>query len=87
MTGNNINHPNDYLARVYAQTLLATLEDARLQEVPCDPPTDDEATQQTVGITFFSLLSGCKASASISVLGVSMLGMGMALMKKTKKDE
>ena len=25
MTGNNINHPNDYLSRVYAQTLLATL--------------------------------------------------------------
>ena len=26
MTGNNINHPNDYLARVYAQTLLATVQ-------------------------------------------------------------
>ena len=25
MTGNNINHPNDYLARVYAQTLLQTI--------------------------------------------------------------
>lgn len=27
MTGNNVNHPNDFLARVYAQTLLAVLED------------------------------------------------------------
>ena len=26
MTGNNINHPNDYLARVYAQVLLETLD-------------------------------------------------------------
>lgn len=25
MTGNNINHPNDFLARVYAQTLLALI--------------------------------------------------------------
>ena len=25
MTGNNINHPNDFLSRVYAQALLATL--------------------------------------------------------------
>ena len=25
MTGNNVNHPNDFLARLYAQTLLATL--------------------------------------------------------------
>jgi hypothetical protein len=28
MTGNNINHPNDYLARVYAQTLLTTVKKA-----------------------------------------------------------
>ena len=27
MTGNNINHPNDYLARVYAQVLLKTMKD------------------------------------------------------------
>jgi hypothetical protein len=25
MTGNNINHPNDYLIRVYAQVILKTL--------------------------------------------------------------
>ena len=29
MTGNNINHPNDYLARVYAQTLLQTIRTAQ----------------------------------------------------------
>ncbi|MBR2327801.1 MAG: SGNH/GDSL hydrolase family protein [Clostridia bacterium] len=27
MTGNNINHPNDFLARAYAQVLLKTLEE------------------------------------------------------------
>ena len=26
MTGNNVNHPNDYLIRVYAQIILATIE-------------------------------------------------------------
>jgi len=25
MTGNNVNHPNDYLARWYAQTMLGLL--------------------------------------------------------------
>ena len=25
MTGNNINHPNDFIARVYAQVVLRTL--------------------------------------------------------------
>ena len=25
MTGNHVNHPNDFLVRIYAQTLLATL--------------------------------------------------------------
>ena len=25
MTGNNVNHPNDFLARVYAQTILQTI--------------------------------------------------------------
>jgi hypothetical protein len=27
MTGNNINHPNDFLARAYAQTLLKTMSE------------------------------------------------------------
>lgn len=42
MTGNNINHANDYLARVYAQTLLKTLEisDYGMQEP--EPPTSEE---------------------------------------------
>ena len=26
MTGNNVNHPNDYLTRVYAQVLLETMK-------------------------------------------------------------
>mgnify|MGYP000203112808 FL=1 len=27
MTGNNVNHPNDFVARLYAQTLYATVVD------------------------------------------------------------
>ena len=25
MTGNHVNHPNDFMVRIYAQTLLGTL--------------------------------------------------------------
>jgi hypothetical protein len=25
MTGNNVNHPNDFLARMYAQTILEVM--------------------------------------------------------------
>ena len=25
MTGNNVNHPNDFMARVYAQTIIKTI--------------------------------------------------------------
>jgi hypothetical protein len=26
MTGNNVNHPNDFLARIYAQAILKVIE-------------------------------------------------------------
>ena len=46
MTGNNINHANDYLARVYAQTLLKTLEVSEYgqpePEVPDTPITSED---------------------------------------------
>ena len=46
MTGNNINHANDYLARVYAQTLLKTLEVSDYgqpePEVPDTPITSED---------------------------------------------
>ncbi len=46
MTGNNINHANDYLARVYAQTLLKSLEVSEYgqpePEVPDTPITSED---------------------------------------------
>lgn len=44
MTGNNVNHANDYLARIYAQTLLKTLEvsDYGKPEEPEKPNPDDD---------------------------------------------
>jgi|GEM_PF-671387 len=36
MTGNNVNHPNDFLIRCYAQTLLTTLEPSDIVESRAD---------------------------------------------------
>ena len=49
MTGNNINHANDYLGRIYAQTLLRTLEVSEYgQEDPIDEPSSSEIPQSSV---------------------------------------
>lgn len=47
MTGNNVNHANDYLARAYAQTLLKTLEisDYGVEE---EPPVTSESASDSV---------------------------------------
>ena len=47
MTGNNVNHPNDYLARVYAQTLFATLQDKAVipDEIPDE--TSEEISEES----------------------------------------
>ena len=42
MTGNNINHANDYLARVYAQTLLKTLEVSDYGTAEPEPPVSED---------------------------------------------
>jgi len=84
MTGNNVNHPNDYLVRVYAQTLLATLEEKVVQS-PCTMPSDDDSVDGQKG--GLSILSGCGAATSVVACGMSTLGMGFAMTKKTKKDD
>lgn len=45
MTGNNINHANDYLARVYAQTLLKTLEISDYGAEEPEPPENSETPE------------------------------------------
>ena len=41
MTGNNVNHANDYLARIYAQTAIKTLEEG---EIPTGDPNEDDSS-------------------------------------------
>lgn len=47
MTGNNINHPNDFLGRLYAQIVLRTLSDENPlpEESPEEPGTEDPGTE------------------------------------------
>ena len=41
MTGNNVNHANDYLARIYAQVAVKTLEEGN---IPPTEPNDDDSS-------------------------------------------
>ena len=60
MTGNNVNHANDYMSRVYAQTLLTTLA----EKTESDTKKSKENLLQ-------SLLSGCVGSVSVlSCVGI-----------------
>lgn len=36
MTGNNVNHPNDFLARFYAQAMVAALTPSKLDEIKAE---------------------------------------------------
>ena len=45
MTGNNVNHANDYMARIYAQTLLRTMEESDYS-LPDDPAAPDDPGNQ-----------------------------------------
>lgn len=71
MTGNNINHANDYLARVYAQTLLKTLQDHPI-ESPCDGVVEGEKK------------GGCGSVASLSGVG-SALGVAVAAASRKRR--
>ena len=86
MTGNNVNHPNDYLARVYAQTLFATLTDRVIQS-PCDGVVNDENDGgKQMGASFFGLLTaGCNGVASISAC-IAAVAIAACILK-TKKDD
>ena len=86
MTGNNVNHPNDYLARVYAQVLFATLQKKAASDTPIEgDSTSDEQSAQPTGSIFTTLLSGCTATASVSSCAVAALG-GAVILNKKKED-
>lgn len=85
MTGNNVNHPNDYLARVYAQTLFATLQE-KAAETPTDGARDENSdTNQGETDIFGTLLGGCNGTASVAACGVAAAVAATVLKKK--KDE
>ena len=71
MTGNNVNHANDYLFRVYAQTLLKTLQ------TPDEKPSAKTEPSATEG--------GCGSNAVLSVSGVA-LAVGAALFITKSKN-
>ena len=76
MTGNNINHANDYLARVYAQTLLRTLQKKdETEQTPSDSETGDMAENQMNK-------NGCASTASLSG---ACLAIGVGLSATAKK--
>ena len=82
MTGNNVNHPNDYMARVYAQTLFATLQ--QKSGVETIGPLTSEDDQQA-SATILDLLSGCNGTVSISMV-ITALGAAAITLKKKKDD-
>lgn len=81
MTGNNVNHTNDYMARVYAQTLFATLQEKTETE---EPSSMDEGEKQQYA-SIFGLLSGCNSTASLAIGGTALGAAAIALKKK--KDD
>ena len=85
MTGNNVNHPNDYLARVYAQTLFATLQEEK-QQSDCEMPTDSTIGSQQQDSTILDLLSGCTGTVSFTLCGVTVLGAAAIALNKKKED-
>ena len=80
MTGNNVNHPNDYMARVYAQTLFATLQ----QPIETPPSTDPDGQQS--GTVADQLLSGCTSTLSLTAGTVTVLCAAAITLKKKKDD-
>jgi len=81
MTGNNVNHANDYLSRVYAQTLLETL--AEESEEGVDSLEEDKASNSKdwVGKIFSSCTSIVSAFSCVPMLGLALI------IQICKKDE
>lgn len=77
MTGNNVNHTNDYLSRVYAQTLLKTLEEY-VEETPKEPLASDLDEEPAIK-------NGC-GSALSSAGGIAIaMALGCATVAKKRK--
>ena len=79
MTGNNINHPNDYLARVYAQTLLTTV--GKEEKLP-----NDTATETNSGSTT-PQKQGCNSVASGTLCAPLTLALWLAISNNIRRKK
>lgn len=78
MTGNNVNHTNDYLTRVYAQTLLKTMQEEPVKEP--ETSVDDLVEEPAID------KGGCGSVIGGVALG-AFAGAGAAmLIRKNKED-
>ena len=78
MTGNNVNHANDYLSRVYAQTLLATMSEKTEN-------TQTNVDEKSDAFDIKNLLSSCNATASTSGMFILCLMATIKIYKKERK--
>lgn len=75
MTGNNVNHANDYMSRVYAQTLLATVAEKVERPEIIDSSNLNKSDTQ-------SLWNGCNATVSLNCVYISCLFAFVQIYKK-----
>ena len=91
MTGNNVNHANDYLARIYAQTLLKTLEvsdyDVKEEETSAEvsPESEVSAVEES---TAESKNKSCGGNASAPfACAAAILAAAFIKNKKIKQED
>ena len=78
MTGNNVNHANDYLSRVYAQTLLKTLQ----EYVEETPDASEESASDLMSEP--AVKNGC-GSAVVSASAVAAVALGVTAISVVEK--
>jgi len=91
MTGNNVNHANDYLARIYAQTLLKTLEvsdyDVKEEETSAEVSPESEVSVGEES-TAESKNKGCGGNASAPfACAAAILAAAFIKNKKIKQED
>ena len=73
MTGNNVNHPNDYITRIYVQALMKTLTIREEQENEPVSSTENSYSQ--------SVSNGCFGTASGAICG-ALIVCAVSLLRK-----
>ena len=83
MTGNNINHANDFLARIYAQALLKTLEVSDYGKIEeGDSSIGSSSVEESSSVVESTGKKGCGASAGVGGLIAGLAAAGLILKKK-----